>query len=227
MKYDLVIFDLAGTTVKDNFDVHRVLQTVLRNHNVMISLDHANDVMGIPKHVAIRDLLARFYFGSRMISSEWVNEINHEFVQRMKAFYECDDSVGEKTGVAETFRKLKSMGIKVAVNTGFDRTVTNALLGRLKWIESGLIDASATSDDVRRGRPYPDMIFAIMKETGVKDSKRVVKVGDTLADIREGHAAGCGLVVGISSGAFTEDELSVEKPHHTVAQVSQLLRYLN
>ena len=42
MKIELVVFDLAGTTVKDNQDVHRVLRVALRHAGVDISLEDAN-----------------------------------------------------------------------------------------------------------------------------------------------------------------------------------------
>ena len=45
MSIQLVVFDLAGTTVNDNKDVHRVLQRALANAGVEISIDDANEVM--------------------------------------------------------------------------------------------------------------------------------------------------------------------------------------
>lgn len=227
MKYDLIVFDLAGTTVKDNRDVHRVLQTVLRAHDVAISIDDANEVMGIPKPVAIRDLLVRRYNGSKEITTQWISDIHREFVDNMQTFYHDDPSVGEKKGVSDTFDKLKSNGIKIAVDTGFDRVVTNALLERLRWIENGLIDASVTSDEVERGRPFPDLIFEAMRRTSVREVSRVVKVGDTVSDMKQGFAAGCGLVVGVTSGAFSEADLKVENPHHLISEIPQLLPYVN
>lgn len=226
MKYDLIVFDLAGTTVKDNRDVHRVLQTVLRAHDVAISIEDANEVMGIPKPVAIRDLLVRLYNGSKEITTPWISDIHREFVDSMRTFYHSDPSVGEKKGVSDTFDKLKSKGIKIAVDTGFDRVVTNALLERLRWIENGLIDVSVTSDEVERGRPFPDLIFEAMRRTSVREVSRVVKVGDTVSDMKQGFAAGCGLVVGVTSGAFSGTDLKAENPHHLIAEIPQLLPYV-
>ena len=52
------------------------------------------------------------------------------------------------------------------------------------------IDASVASDEVPRGRPHPDMIHHLMRQCGVGDPARVAKVGDTPADLAQGHAAG-------------------------------------
>jgi phosphoglycolate phosphatase-like HAD superfamily hydrolase len=133
MGIELVVFDLAGTTVKDNKDVHRILQQALAKHGVAISIADANAVMGIPKPVAIRGLLEKRYQGNRRISEDWINEIHKVFVDEMIAFYKTDPSVGEKAGVYNTFRKLKQNKLKVVVDTGFDRQITDPLLERLGW----------------------------------------------------------------------------------------------
>jgi phosphonatase-like hydrolase len=223
MDFQLVVFDLAGTTVKDEKNVHRVLQSVLRNHGVDVAIEDVNYVMGIPKPVAIRKLLTKYYKGDLEITSDWINEIHGQFVKEMISFYQTDPSVAEKEGVSTTFRHLKDQGIKVAVDTGFDREITDAILHRLGWLEKKLIDFSVTSDEVALGRPYADMIFKAMKGTGVSEPKRVVKVGDTISDLQQGRAAACGLIVGVTSGACSAEDLKEENPHHLITQVPELL----
>jgi phosphonatase-like hydrolase len=227
MKYKLVVFDLAGTTVKDNKDVHRVLISALEKNNVQISLDDANLVMGYPKPVAIRQLLEKGYLGDQEITVSWIESIHRQFVSEMILFYESNPLVGEKLGVSETFEKLKAKGIKVAVDTGFDRAITTPLLRRLRWEEQKLIDFSVTSDEVPRGRPYPDMIFKAMNLTGITDPLSVIKVGDTASDVQQGRAAGCGLVVAVTTGAFTAEMLTKEKPDHLIESLPQVLSFVN
>lgn len=222
MAIELVIFDLAGTTVKDNKDVHRVLQQALQQHGVDISIEDANGVMGIPKPVAIDQLLRKRYTGTKAITENWIDEIHRVFVQQMIAFYKHDASVGEKDGASETFRKLKERKLKVVVDTGFDRQITTPLLERLGWQKANLIDASVTSDEVPRGRPYPDMIFRAMELTGIRNAKAVAKIGDTASDLQEGNAAGCALVVGVTTGAFSREELLKEQHTHLINHLSEL-----
>ncbi len=223
MKIKLAVFDLAGTTVRDNKDVHRVLQRALAQHGIQITIDDANKVMGIPKPVAIRQLLVERHSGSRVIDKKWIDEIHNVFVDEMIRFYREDDSVGEKDGVSETFRILKSIGVKVAVDTGFDRPITAPLLDRLGWIKKGLIDASVTSDEVANGRPYPDLIFEAMKRTNITDVKSVAKIGDTASDLEEGTSAGCGLVIGVTSGAFSREELTTVKHSFLIDNIDEAI----
>lgn len=221
---DLVVFDLAGTTVYDNKDVHRVLKNVLQQVGVYISIDDANRVMGIPKPVAIRQLLTEQHHP--LITKEFIDAIHNSFVSQMVEFYKTNTEVKEKEGVSDTFKKLKAAGIKVVVDTGFDRIVTNAVLDRMGWQKQGLIDASVTSDEVERGRPHPDLIFKAMELTHIANVKRVAKVGDTASDLQEGSSAGCGLVIGITSGAFSREQLETEIHTHLITQIPEIVEIL-
>ena len=224
MKIQLVVFDLAGTTVKDNKDVHRMLQAALEESGVAISIDEANAVMGIPKPVAIEKLLRLRKCAN--LSSPTIQKIHDRFVTKMIDFYKSDPAVSETVGVTDTWKRLKARGIKIAVDTGFDRAITAPLLERLGWNISGLLDASVTSDEVSHGRPSPDLILKAMKLTGVTDARQVAKVGDTAADLQEGTAAGCGLVIGIISGAYPASALAREPHTHLISTIPQLLPVL-
>lgn len=222
MSIELIVFDLAGTTVKDNKDVHRVLQQVFRKYQIEISIADANAVMGISKPVAIRKLLDSRYAGKHPVTEKWIREIHGDFVKAMIDFYTSDPSVGEKEGASEVFAKLKESKLKVAVDTGFDRQITDTLLERLGWKRKNLIDASVTSDEVMRGRPYPDMIYRAMELTHIKSASVVAKVGDTASDLQEGTTAGCGLVIGITTGAFSREELLQERHTHLIDNLHEL-----
>ncbi len=221
---DLVVFDLAGTTVKENFDVQRTLKNSFSKVGLAISIGQASKVMGIPKPIAIRQLLESLRYDS--ISDDFIRSIHADFVLNMIAFYKNDQTVQENEGVTETFKALKEQGIKIIVDTGFDRPIVDALLGKLGWQRNQLIDGSVTSDEVAHGRPFPDLIFRAMEMTGVSDVKRVAKVGDTASDLEEGNSAGCALVVGITTGAFTREQLQQVKHTHLIEEIPELLKII-
>lgn len=224
MSVQLVVFDLAGTTVKENFDVQRILKNAFAKARLEITIEQANKVMGIPKPVAIQHLLEQLKHDS--INDEIIRTIHADFVTDMIRFYDQDQSVQENVGVTETFKKLKQQGVKVVVDTGFDRPIVDALLNRMGWSANGLMDGSVTSDEVAHGRPYPDLIYRAMEITGVLDVKTVAKVGDTISDLQEGHAAGCGWVIGIASGAFSKSQLALVPHTHLIDQIPEILPIL-
>lgn len=227
MKIDLIVFDLAGTTVKDDHDVARVLQRTLAKFDSYITLEEAIDVMGIAKPTAIHQLLSRYSDDLITITGEEIDAIHKVFVEDMIDFYRHDQSVGEKEGVSETFELLRKNDIKIAVDTGFDRLITDVLLERLGWVKAKLIDFSVTSDEVLRGRPFPDMVLKTMEHFKIHDPARVAKVGDTPVDLQEGNAAGCGLVIGVTTGAFTRDVLEQEKHTHLILSLPEIIPILN
>ena len=206
MDYQLVVFDIAGTTVYDGDAVGMCLRRALE-HVVGLAFgrDEVNAVMGIPKPVAIRTLLEGRT--GRPSDPARVEAVHRDFERRMLAHYRTSEDVREVPGASGVFETLRRRGVKVALDTGFGRAITDGVLARLGWTVPGVLDATVTADDVAAGRPAPDMVYRAMELTGVTDAKRVVKVGDTPSDLREGAAAGCGMVVGVTSGSHTADEL--------------------
>ncbi|MDN5204952.1 phosphonatase-like hydrolase [Fulvivirgaceae bacterium BMA10] len=226
MNIKLVVFDMAGTTVNDKDYVHKVLMEVLSNEGMTISREQANEVMGIPKPTAIRKLLMLNYKGNREINDDFVKELHDRFVNKMAEFYMSHSEISEKEGATETFKKLKSHGIKVAIDTGFDRKIADTIINRLGWEENKLIDCSVTSDEVVHGRPFPDMIFKAMSQTNVNNRDEVVKVGDTVSDLQQGNNAGCRYVIGVTTGAFKKEDLHKEKHTHLIEKLTELPRIL-
>jgi phosphonatase-like hydrolase len=215
MNIELVVFDLAGTTVDDGDAVNRCLRAALERGGVVVTADQVNAVMGLPKPEAIRRLAG---------PGRPVEEMFAEFESAMIRFYADDPAVAEFPGTRETFAALRDAGIKVAVNTGFSRTVTAAVLDRMGWTGAGLVDASVTSDEVPRGRPHPDMIRRLTAELGIGDPSRVAKVGDTPVDLEEGANAGCGRIIGVTSGTHTRAQLAAYPHTDLIESVAEIPR---
>jgi phosphoglycolate phosphatase-like HAD superfamily hydrolase len=61
-----------------------------------------------------------------------------------------------------------------------------------------------------------------MELTGVTDARRVAKVGDTPSDLQEGRAAGCGLVIGVTNGSHTREQLEPHPHTHLIDNLREL-----
>jgi beta-phosphoglucomutase-like phosphatase (HAD superfamily) len=77
-------------------------------------------------------------------------------------------------GAEETFAFLRSRGIKIATDTGFDTDLGSVIMQRLNW-PGRLIDLAVYSSDVRQGRPAPYMIFHAMEQLCVLGMLLVVR----------------------------------------------------
>lgn len=129
-----------------------------------------------------------------------------------------------KPDVVETVAKLREMGLKIGSTTGYtDKMMAVVTENAAK--QGYAPDAWFSPDSVDGlGRPNPYMIFANMRKFQVPSVQAVVKVGDTVSDIREDRNAGvCSLgvlegssVMGMTQTAY--EALSAEKsrPHLTV-----------
>jgi phosphonatase-like hydrolase len=199
---ELVVFDMAGTTVHDGDAVNVCFRAALAGVGVFPELDAVNAVMGIHKPEAVRRLLSA---SGRTFSEREADAVHADFVERMVRYYETDPAVREIPGAGQVFADLRRAGLKIALNTGFGRTIVDVILRRLDWIKA--VDAVIASDEAPHGRPHPDMIRLLMFQLDVNQPRRVAKVGDTPVDIEEGINAGCGLIVGVTTGSFTRQQL--------------------
>jgi phosphonatase-like hydrolase len=221
MNIQLAVFDMAGTTVNDGDAVNRCFRAALAARGLDVQPEKVNAVMGMAKPEAIRRLIEESHLAFQL--QDKIDEIHADFAKRMKSHYESDPSVQEIEGTAMTFAILRKAGVKVAVNSGFSRDICTVLLRRLRWLgPPPLIDASVASDEVPRGRPHPDMIRLLMKRFGLHDPVGVAKIGDTPVDLAEGTNAGCGLVVGVTSGTHTREELERHPHTHLVRSVADV-----
>ncbi len=209
---------MAGTTVYDPDGVGRCLKSALTNAGVPWTHEEVNGMMGIPKPVVIKACLDN----AEMEGD--VSAIHEDFRARMLHYYATDPEVREIEGARATFDRLRARGTKVALDTGFDRSIVDAILARLGWQDA--VDFTVASDEVPRGRPYPDLALKAMTACGVEDSGRVAKIGDTPSDLEEGTAAHCALVIGVTYGTHTRDQL-LPFPHtHLADSIHQVLEII-
>jgi phosphonatase-like hydrolase len=177
--------------------------------------------MGIAKPVAIGKLLER-HGGPTRATTSFISEVHASFLHRMIAHYRHSSTVEPMPHAEETFAHLRRAGVRVALDTGFSRLILDTILERLSWQGTHVVDATVASDEVARGRPNPDLVFKAMELTGVTNPAAVAKVGDTPSDLEEGAAARCGLIVGVTNGSHTTDQLKRHPHTHLIAHLGQL-----
>jgi phosphonatase-like hydrolase len=215
----LVVFDLAGTTVDDGGMVLTCLVETAHVHDLPGTPEELNALMGMNKREVFGMLAARRYRAGSPEAERVADEAMATFVVRMRAAYERH--LAPIPGAEETFAFLRNRGIKVATDTGFDATIGGLIMERLDW-PGRLIDLAIFSSDVAQGRPAPYMIFRAMERLGLLDVHKVMKVGDSPADLEEGFNAGCGEVIGVLSGSGTPAALGPYRHTRLLESVADL-----
>src|ERR1700712_5224220 len=72
---------------------------------------------------------------------------------------------------------------------------------------TGLVDAMATSQDVERSKPSPDIVQVALKAIAPATPARCVFIGDTPWDAEAASRAGV-IALGLSNPVFSDDELA-------------------
>ncbi|MFN0302126.1 MAG: phosphonatase-like hydrolase [Burkholderiales bacterium] len=200
----LVVADMAGTTVKDSGDVARAFAAALEDHGVEVSAPQINAVRGASKRAAIATLVApKFGSDTARVDAVYASFKNHMRISFTRA-------AEPMPGALATFNWLRERGIKIALNTGFDRDIADLLIDALGWHR--VADAVICGDAVPQGRPAPYLIFRAMEATAIIDVGHVLNVGDTVSDLQAARNAGVAVSVGVLTGAHRRDQLARE-PH--------------
>ena len=217
---ELVVFDMAGTTVDEDNVVYKTVQQVINDEGLNVSLEEVLKYgAGKEKHQAISDVLR----ACTQLTD--INLIADKAFSKFKiALNIAYETLEIKTfeGTEQLFKDLRDRDIKVVLNTGYDSKMAHLLLDKLGWIVGETIDSLVTADDVENGRPEGDMIILAMKNTGVVDTRKVLKVGDSAIDIEEGKNANCGITAGVLTGAQNRSQIQEANPTYIIESLNEL-----
>jgi len=118
------------------------------------------------------------------------------------------------------FGTLRAQGLKIAVATSDDHAPTESLV--TEWGLSPLVDVIVGADEGIPIKPAPDMVLYICDTLKISPAKTVM-VGDNVADIQMGRAAGAGLTVGVLSGVSTAAHFTSEA-HIVLPSIEHLIK---
>jgi phosphonatase-like hydrolase len=220
---ELVVLDIAGTTIDEGQQVYRVLAETAKAYGATPSEADIARWHGSAKHEALRALLTSG--DGTPPSAELLKTVIADFRNRLIAAY-AEHPPRPLPGVPEALAALRAAHIQIALTTGFDRDIVDSLLNALGWEGDSVVDAVVCGSDVPAGRPAPFMIFRAMEQLGVTDVARVLVAGDTPRDLEAGTNSGAALVVGVLTGASDTDELGAHQHTHLLPSVADLPAFL-
>ncbi|WP_434404128.1 phosphonatase-like hydrolase [Streptomyces sp. NBC_01353] len=214
-KHNLVVLDMAGTTVADGGLVEQAFAAAAERlgEDPATMIDYVRATMGESKISVFRHL-----FGGDETRAQQANLAFEAAYGELVS----GGRIAPIPGAAETIAELKGQGRTVVLTTGFARVTQDAILDALGWrdlVELTLCPADAGG----RGRPYPDMVLAAFLRTGVVDDVRqIVVAGDTSYDMLSGVRSGAGIVAGVLTGAHDEGALKEHGATHVLTSVADL-----
>jgi len=213
----MFVFDMAGTVVDEGNVVYKTLHRAVEEAGYEVSWEEVLlQGAGKEKLQALKAILA-----DREQDPAVLEGIFDRFQILLKEAY-ANLEVLPQPGADIIFAWLRARGIRVVLNTGYNRATALDLLQKLGWEEGRNIDLLVTADQVPAARPEPDMILRAMEHFGIQDARAVAKIGDSIIDIEEGRNAGCGWVLGITTGAHTWEQLSQARPDAILDRLDEI-----
>ncbi|MFF2455557.1 phosphonoacetaldehyde hydrolase [Peribacillus simplex] len=216
-----VIFDWAGTTVDYGcFAPVQAFVEIFRIRGIDITIKEAREPMGLLKMDHIMELLKM-----KRISNLWIAKFGKEPDERdLKSLYRDFEDLLFKVlkenakpipGVIELISRLRQQGIKIGSTTGYTREMIDVVKQEAeKWGYQP--DSIVASNEVPAGRPAPWMCFKTAMNLEVYPLSKIVKVGDTISDIKEGISAGMWTVAVLKGGSeigLSEAEINEMDPY--------------
>lgn len=214
---ELLVLDMAGTTVLDDGVVEQAFQRAAERTGVaermpwQDALDHVRATMGQSKIEVFTHLAGGDVAAAERATAAFEGAYAEIVAER---------GVSEIPGAGDAIRDLRDSGLKIVLTTGFAPVTRDALLDGLGW--HGLVDLALSPLDAGRGRPAPDLVLTALLRTGTSRVSAVAVVGDTTSDVESGRRAGAGFVAGVLSGAHDFRALSEAGADAVIADVTAL-----
>lgn len=213
--YNLVVLDMAGTTVADGGLVEQAFNAAAERlgEDPATMIDYVRATMGESKISVFRHLLGG--------DEARAQQANLAFEEAYGALVD-GGRIAPIPGAAEAIAALQEQGRTVVLTTGFARVTQDAILDALGWRD--LVGLTLCPADAGgRGRPFPDMVLAAFLRTGAVDDVRQIAVaGDTSYDMLSGVRSGAGIVAGVLTGAHDEPTFKEHGATHVLASVAEL-----
>ena len=217
---ELVVLDMAGTTVQDQGQVPKAFSQALETNRLVVTPAQIEAVRGAGKREAFRKLVEGA-FGSDHPNVADTAENAYQLFREILLTGIKKEGTALIPGVDKAINTLRSQSIKVVLNTGFDREIAGLIVKQMGE-HNVVVDAWVCGDDVLIGRPAPYMIFRAMEQTQVMDIRRILVAGDTVLDLEAALHAGVTYRVGVTSGAHSKTRL-LEAPYtHILPSVADL-----
>lgn len=203
-RFDLVIFDWAGTMVDFGCVAPvKALIAAFAQEDVAITEAAARRDMGKTKRDHLLGLLSNPEVNGAWRSRHGRTPDERDVESLMGRLGPLMRANAERAatlipGARETFDRVRAAGLRVGSSTGYTREMMQPVLARAA--EQGYLPEHVVcSGETPTGRPTPLMIYKACAELGVWPLSRVLKVDDAEAGIAEGKAAGA-FTVGVASG---------------------------
>ncbi len=193
-KASVYVFDVEGTLVDTVLPALNCWCQTLEEFGLVYRTADLHRFSGLDAQEVLERLLPQRHAAEEFILSKFVHRFRSEVLPAIRAF----------PGARELLATLKRGGAKIALATCCDPEELAHYRNSLN--ADDCIDVFVSGDDIRRGKPHPDLVTTALKRLGVAHPGEAVFVGDTPYDAEAAHRAGV-RSFGMLSGHFSRADL--------------------
>ena len=173
------IFDLDGTLVDSMWMWPEIDKEYLGRFGIEYDDNLKNEIDGISFHETA------VYFKNKFGISDSIEKICKDWEDM--AYDKYKNEVKEKRGCQKFLEQLRSKGIKMGIATSNNRSMVDVVLESLGM--KNFFEVITTSDEVKKGKPAPDVYLTTAKLLNV-EPKHCLVFEDVVAGIIAGKSAG-------------------------------------
>nr|WP_288913454.1 HAD family phosphatase [uncultured Lachnoanaerobaculum sp.] len=173
------IFDLDGTLVDSMWMWPDIDREYLNRFEIEYDDNLKNEIDGISFHETA------VYFKNKFGISDSVEKICKDWEDMAYDKYKYE--VKEKPGCKKFLEHLRSKGIRMGIATSNNRSMVDVVLESLDMKD--FFEVITTSDEVKRGKPAPDVYLTTANLLNV-EPKNCLVFEDVVAGIMAGKSAG-------------------------------------
>lgn len=230
-KIEAVIFDWAGTTVDYGcFAPVEAFRQAFAEAGIQPTTEEIRQPMGLSKRTHVQTMFAMpriTALWQEAYGRSWTEEDVDQVYQRSEEIILAllPDFADPIPHVLDAVTRLRDRGIKIGSTTGYNDEMMAIVVPAAE--KAGYVpDCWFSADSTGKiGRPYPYMIFRVLEALQVSSVGAAVKVGDTVADIKEGQNAGLitvGVIEGSSLMAFSKGEYEALTPDQQRSEMNRV-----
>ncbi len=190
-----VILDIDGTLIDSNGAHARAWVDALAEHGYQVPLDRVRRLIGMGGDKVLPELtgLEKDSPEGQAISQRRTEIFRERYLPHVEPL----------PGTRELLRRLRADGLELGVATSAKQDEVEALL-RVAQVDN-LVQARATSTDVDRSKPDPDIVQAALGRLD-EPPQETIMVGDTPYDVQAAGRAGVPIVA-FRSGGWSDGDL--------------------
>lgn len=200
-----VLWDVDGTLIDSAEHHFRAWQETMAAHGRPITRADFTATFG-----QRNDAVLRHYLG-RPVTEQEIDRIGGIKEERYRALIRAQ-GVEALAGVREWLGRLRGAGWRQAIASSGPRQNCETILEVLQVADA--FDAIVSAEDVRHGKPHPEVFLVAAARLGVAPGRCVV-VEDAPAGVEAGHAAGMH-TLGVLS---THPHLDAERVVHALTDL--------